>query len=305
MASTDLEAFIEERLRAYDPNIDLSSGSAAQNEVVQPILRRIGPDPFTMELEKFIGTRLVQEFPEISTDDGDAIMDTLVKPARLLLEPLVQENKRVRDNLSFRDPQTLTLTEAEALGANYFAARDNGAFARVTVRLYYTAPQNSVVTPGNYCYTGAGLRFLPTAIQTISANQMLFNKEGSYYYFDVATIADVPGDAYNVEPQAITGVYGVAAAVRVTNKLRATGGLPEETAPVYVDRIEQDLTERSLVTLRGILAAVRKYFPGITRTAVVGFNDPEMQRDVLQGEGIGPILAFGNQGFPVDRKSVV
>lgn len=299
MASDDLQEFIEERLRAYDPNIDLSTGSAAQNEVVQPILRRIGPDPFTMPLEKFIGTRLVQEFPEISTDDGDGIMDTLVKPARVLLEPLVQENKRVRDNLSFRDPQTLTLTEAEALGANYFAPRERGDFARVTVRLYFTNPQNAVVTPGNYCYTGSGIRFLPTAIQSISANQMLFNKEGSYYYFDVTTIADNPGDGYNVEPSTIVGIYGMTSVVRVTNKLRAQGGLAEETAPEYVDRIEQDLTERSLVTERGILAVIRKYFPAITRAAVVGFNDPEMMRDVLQGEGIGPIVASGSQGFPV------
>jgi hypothetical protein len=299
MASTDLEEFIQERLRAYDPNIDLTEGSTAQQQVVQPLLRRIGPDPFTMSLEKFIGTRLVQEFPEISTDDGDAIMDLLVKPARILLEPLVQEVKRVRDNLSFRDPQTLTLTEAEALGANYFSPRNRGDFARVTVRLYFSAPQNVVVTPGNYCYTGSGLRFLPTAIQSISSNQMLFNREGTYYYFDVSTIADNPGDGYNVEPGQITRIYGLPAAVKVTNKLRAVGGLPEEDVQTYVDRIEQDLTERSLVTQRGILAVLRRYFPAISRVAVVGFNDPEMRRDVLRGMGVGPIVASGTKAYPV------
>lgn len=299
MASTDLEAFIEERLRAYDPNIDLTTGSAAQQQVVQPILRRVGPDPFTMPLEQFIGTRLIQEFPEISTEDGDGIMDTLVKPARLLMEPLIQENKRVKASMSFSDALTLTTTEAEALGANFFSARERGDFARVTVRIYFTAPQNAVVTPGNYCFTSAGIRFLPTAIQTISANQMLFNKESSYYYFDVSTIADNAGDGYNVEVGAITGIYGMNSAVRVTNKMRAIGGLPEEDAPTYIDRIEQELTERSLVTLKGILANIRKYFPAITRAAVVGFNDPEMMRDILQGEGIGPILASGIYGIPV------
>ena len=201
--------------------------------------------------------------------------------------------------MSFSDPQTLTLTEAEALGANYFSARDRGDFARVTVRVYFTAPQNAVVTPANYCFTSGGLRFLPTSIQSISANQMLFNKEDPYYYFDVSTVADEAGDGYNIEPETIAGIYGLPSAVKASNKLRALGGLPAESAPEYVDRIEQDLTERSLVTSRGILATIRKYFPAITRTAIVGFNDPEMQRDILQGAGVGPIIASGINGYPI------
>jgi hypothetical protein len=299
MATTDLEEFISERLRAYDPNIDLTTGSNAQQQIIQPLLRRVGADPFTMSVEKFIGTRLVQEFPEISTEDGDGIMDLLVSSSRVLLEPLVQEVKRVKDNLSFKDPDTLTLTEAESLGANYFSPRNRGDFARVTVRVYFSAPQNCVITPGNYCTTGTGLRFLPTAIQSVASNQMLFNKEGSYYYFDVAVISDSPGDGYNVDAGTITSIYGVTAAVKVTNKLRAVGGLAEESAAEYIDRIEQDLTERSLVTERGILAVARKYFPSIIRAAIVGFNDPEMQRDILVGAGIGPIIISGSLGYPV------
>lgn len=299
MATTDLEVFIQERLRAYDPNVDLSTGSTADQQVVQPILRRIGPDPFTMELDKFIATRLQQEFPELATASGDGIMD-VVGVMRVLMEPVVQEVKRVRDNLSFSDPATLDISEAEALGANYFSPRQRGDYARATVRLYFSAPQSVVITPGNYCFTGGGLRFLPTAIQSIGVNEMLFNREGSYYYFDISTIADAVGEAYNVAPESITGIYGAPSVVRVMNKLRATGGLEEETAPEYVDRLEQDLTERSPVTLRGILAVLGKYFPGIIRAAIVGFNDPEMQRDVLMGGGLGTIILSGGEGYPVD-----
>lgn len=299
MATTDLESFIQERLRAYDPNIDLSAGSTADQQVVQPIVRRIGPDPFTMELDKFIATRLQQEFPELATSAGDGIMD-IINVTRVLMEPVVQEVKRVRDNLSFSDPSILDVTEAEALGANYFSPRQKGDYARATVRLYFSAPQNMVITPGNYCFTGAGLRFLPTSIQSIGVNEMLFNKEGSYYYFDVSTIADIVGAGYNVSEGVITGIYGVPAVVRVANKLRAVGGLEEESVEQYVDRLEQDLTERSPVTLRGILAVLGKYFPGIIRAAVVGFNDPEMQRDILMGGSIGDIVTSGYLGYPTD-----
>lgn len=299
MASTELEDFIKNRLRAYDSNVDLSSGSSADREVVQAILRRIGPDPFTMDLQKFIGARLVQEFPDMTTVDGDAVMDLLVNPARLLMEPIVQEIRRVRENLSFKDPSTMTLDEADALGANFFSSRERGDFSRVVVRIYFTAPQNIRVTPSNYCFTSSGLQFLPIQIQSIYVDEMLYNKEGSYYYFDVSTVANEPGDAYNIEQGSIIGIYGVPAAIRATNKMRASGGLAEESVEEYVGKISEELTERSLVTERGVLAAIRKNFPAIQQVATVGFNDPEMQRDILTGEGIGPIVLSGYQGHAV------
>jgi hypothetical protein len=299
MATTDLETFLIERLRAYDQNADLSAGSDADREVIQPVIRRVGPDPFTMDLEKFIGTRLMQEYPEVAAQDGDAVVDLLVSPARILMEPLVQEIRRVKAGSSFADPYSMTTEEAEALGANFFSTRNIGDYSRTNVRLYFTSSQSAVVTPSNYTYTSSGLRFLPTSVQSISPDEMQYNREGEYYFFDVQVIAENPDASYNVEPGSITGIYGVSSAVRVTNLLRVTKGVTEESAPDYVGRLEDDITERSLVTTRGILAALRKNFPLVDRVAVVGFGDEEMQRDILRGSGIGPILLSGSKGYPV------
>ena len=299
MASDDLEDFVQERLKDYDPDVDLLPGSAADTKVVQPILRRLGTDPFTIELEPFLYTRLQQEYPNIALAEGDAIIDLAVKPMQLLMNPVVEEVKRVRNNLSFSDAITLTTTEAEALGANFFVTRETGSYARGRARLYFTTPQPLTVTPGNYLSTGGGLRYLPTSIQSITSDEMLLNKEGSYYYFDVTIVAAFPGRSYDQESGALVSVFGIPSAIRVTNKSTLQGGLDEEIPVEYVDRIEQELTERSLVTQPGILAAVQRSFPDVTQIAVVGFNDPEMERDVLRGGGVGPILASGEAGYAI------
>ena len=299
MAQDDLLEFIQERLLAYDPTIDLTSGSAADIQIIQPLLARYGVDPFTMPLEQFIGTRLSQEFPDVDIVDGDAVMDLLVKPARVLFEPIVQEINRVRNNLSFANPATLELSEADALGANYFTARNSGDFARVNVRLYFTVPQSIVVSPSNYCYTGGGLNFLPTSLQSITVSEMLFNKENNYYYFDIFTIAEQPGGTYNVPVGAINSIYGLPSVANVFNKLPARYGVPDEDVVGYMSRIQSNITERSPVVLRGIASIISDNFSEVTCNAVAGFNDPEMQRDILQGSGIGPILSLGSLGYPV------
>jgi hypothetical protein len=125
---------------------------------------------------------------------------------------------------------------------------------------------------------------------------MLLNKEGSYYYFDVSVVAEQPGDQYNVEPDEVSSVFGLSSVVRVTNKRRFTAGRPQEDAVTFVNRVTASLSEKSLVTEKGITATLLDAFRDIAQLRSVGFGDPEMQRDVLTGGGLGPLLASGTMG---------
>jgi hypothetical protein len=297
MALADLQAFIVQKLQGVDPTLDLTPGSPYDVQVVQPILRRLGTDPFTVDIGLFIQTLLNQQFPDMPTKEGDAITDLLIKASVLLWNPVVREITRVKQVQSFSDPTTLTTDEADALGANLFATRDVGDFARVTVRVYFAQPQNISISPSNFFTTSTGLHFFPTQTQSIRVEEMLLNVESSLYYFDVSAVAEQAGDAYNIAPNNIVTIANVASAVRVTNKSRARFGTPDESATDFVGRIAQELTERSMVTSRGIVAQVTSAFAEVTRINSVGFNDPEMQRDILEGGGLGPILAAGFQMF--------
>lgn len=299
MSILDLQAFMRDLLSRFDEKIDTSSGSEADKVVIQPLLRREGPDPFSMDIRAFLFDRLNQEFPSFATRDGDAISDLLVKPLELLMDPVVRENQRVRANLSFRDPATMTIDEAEALGGNFFVTRDKGDFAKGAVRIYFSSPQSATLTPANFVTSRGGLTYFPDGVQSIKVDEMLFNQEGDLYYFDINVIAEQAGDQYNIEANEIVQIANFTASVKVTNKRRIRGGISAESVTDYVARIQQEITERSLVTKRGIVAALSNNFPEMTRINVAGFNDPEMQRDIVEGGGLGVVLAGGLHGFSI------
>lgn len=298
MAYKDTEAFLRERGVLFDPSLDINPGSPFDNKVVQPMLRRLGTDPFTTDITTFINDRMVQAYPDLATKEGDTLTDLLNKPVTLLFDPLVRENTRVVRNLSFRDPPSLTLDEADALGANYYSNRRTGEYSRGVSRIYFNSPQDITVSPVNFLTTRGGLHFWPRSIQSIRSEEMILNydQDVSLYFFDINCISEKPGTEYNIEPGEMFSISNVAAAVRVDNIRRYQFGETEETAEEFIDRIQQELSERSMVTLRGIASKLLENFPEVTRLNVVGMNDPEMQRDVIQGGGLGEIIAHGVAG---------
>lgn len=294
MAQQDLEVFLRERASVFDENLDTSPGSPFDTQIIQPVLRRLGTDPFSLDFFTFAQAKLNQEFPDMATKEGDAITDLLIKTCAVLFDPILREIARVKSMLSLRDPASLTTDEAESLCANIFSERARGTFAKVTCRLYFAQPQSQAINPSNFVTSRGGLHFYPTGVQSIRTEEMLLNQEGSLYYFDVNLLAEKPGDEYNIGPDELVTIANIPAAVRVTNKRKARPGSSEEGAEEFVGRTRQSLTERSLVTLRGINAQVTGTFSEVSRLSVVGFNDPEMQRDIITGGGLGPIIAFGD-----------
>ena len=304
MAVFDLQTFIQERLRAFDESMDVTSGSPADVQLIQPMLRRLGVDPFTVDMVTFLSDRLRQAFPEMATDEGDALTDLLVKPALLLWDPIVREIYRIRACQSWKDSSILTTDEAEALGANLFVERDRGDFARGVGRVYYAQPRAVSATPVNFFTSKGGLHFYPDGQQDITVQEMMLNTHMGMYYFDVTLIAEAAGVAYNIDANELSTVANLEGTMKVNNLRRFRSGDNDETSVEYVDRAAQGLTERSMVTIRGIGARIPKAFPEVTRLGVVGCGDPEMQRDVLTGGGLGDVLVGGLLGQTVlDQES--
>lgn len=300
MALRDLEAFLRQRAAIFDSTLDTNPGSPFDSSVIQPLVRRVGPDPFSVDMATFLDARLRQAYPDMAIGEGDALTDLIVKANTLLWDPLVREVARVRRGLSFRDPSTLTEEESEALGANLFAERAQGDFARGTARIAFAQAQNASVSPINFLTSRSGLHFFPTESQAIRVEEMLLNvDENGLFYFDITVIAETAGSSYNIGPKELISVANLDAAVQVSNLRKFESGDDAATAAEFVDKTRQELTERSLVTLRGIAAKLTAAFPEVTRLNVVGFNDPEMQRDLITGGGLGSVLGAGVLGSTV------
>lgn len=282
MASSDLQTFLEDRLKVLEPTIDLSPGSPAQVQFIQPVMTRLGTDPFETDIEKFLLDRFAQEFPDIYTGDPGAIRDTFIKPLILILEPFKRETELIKRNQSLKDPSVLSDEDADALVANVFDYRTSGKYATGVVRLYYTNPTTVPVEITTQFSTSSGLNFFPINPTQITAEAMAFNRQGSLYFVDVPVRSESEGSDYNVAADQITGVTGLFGFVRVTNPRAFTGGSTKIDTPTFVAQAQQALTERSLNARRGASARLRQTFQGELRAIqVVGAGDPEMQRDIL------------------------
>jgi hypothetical protein len=292
--------FIQERLRAYDPQIDLAVGSPASVQVVEPIVNRLSPDPIDTDAFTFILTRLQQEYPELYAKEGSALADLFVKPNLILLEPFKREIRSVRNQKSLQDQSLLTSAEADALISNFFITRSLGDYARVRVRAYFQNPLSVNIGSTNIAFTAQGLRFLPSEPQSITAEAMLFNKDGNLYYFDIDYVSERPGTAYNIQSSEIIGIIGLSSATRATNIYKANPGSNEESTSDLIAKTEQSIGERSLTNNSGIVHKLYESFPNLKNLQVIGFNDSEMGRDVIVGGSLGPILFHGDDGTTVD-----
>jgi hypothetical protein len=289
MSNNDTRQFIQDALLRYDPEVDLSEGSRADQELVQPILQRIGLDPFDDDILTFVRTRVQQAFPNLAITEADELTDTTLDPMRVLIEPLVREIKLVKLRSSLRNANSLSDDEVDSLMGNFFIGRITGGFSVGVVRILFSTPQSLSLSLTNAATTRGGLRFMPTRPQAITADQMLLNRLGSEYYFDVNYTAENRGDQYNVEPGEIVSVANLPTAVRITNPRRFRGGTPRETSIDFIARGERSLSDKTLTVERGIIATLTESFPAIRRIFEVGFRDPEMQRDVIKGGSLGPV----------------
>ena len=292
----ELQLFLQERAQSFDASIDTTVGSAFDTQVIQPLLVRLGPDPYNTPIRDFIIGRLATEFPDLVLQDGEPIDDYAVKIMQILLEAFRRQIRQVSLNQSFANPEALNENEADNLGANFFQTRRRGGFSVGVARLYFSAPQFQLVTPSNPVLTASGLQFYPVENQAISADQMLFREENNLFFFDVLVRSEQQGTQYNIEPNTLVRIDGVPAVVKVTNKVRFEGGLHTEDNEEFIARIEASLTEKSLVTTRGINARLFDVFDSIRLIQVIGYGDPEMNRDILTATGTSPpyIFSFGS-----------
>jgi len=288
MASTELKSFIETRLLALDPSMDVSSGSPAQTKFVDPLLSYLGADPFETDIDSFLTDRFAQEFPDLYATDPGAIRDTFVNPLKLILEPWKRETNSIRRSQSVIDPTLLSDDDVDAVVANLFDTRDPGGFSIGIGRIYFQTPTDVRIELATRAFSSTGLSFFPTLPLTVSAETVAFNRDGTLFYVDVPLRAEQPGDSYNLAVGDLVGIEGVSNVVKVTNLTKFIGGSAKQDSTAFVQAAEQSLTERSLTSPRGAPALLNSVFRGSLRAVqVIGAKDPEMQRDLLVASGPG------------------
>lgn len=289
----ELRNFLEDRLRAYDPSIDLSDNSPAQVEIITPTLSRFEEDPFSIDIPTFIKDRITQEYPDLAADGGAELEDLLIKPMQLLLEPFKREIQLIKLGQSTRNASLMSEDEADALGANWFSEREQGDFSGGPVRLFFLQPTTVRVSTDKRCFTADGRSYFPVQNYFITSQSMLYNRQGNRYFLDIRVQAETQGDAYNIDAREIVGIEEVPGVAEVTNPAPFVSGVPRETNEEFLTATEQGLSERSLAVTRGVLSQIRNLFDSVRAVQVVGAGEDGMNRDILTGTGEGFLHLVG------------
>lgn len=284
MANDTLKRFLVEKLLELDPSFSDAPGSPIYQKVIDPLLARLGTDPLSVNIEKFILDRFKEDPLTAQLDiesAGSFLKDIVARPLALLLEPLQREIAFIRTQQSHANKEALTKDELDALLANIFAVRQTGDVSRGVVRVFYSSPRSISVDAGIVFATAAGLQFVPSEAQTKTESDFL--KLGDLYYveFDVQSVVSHVGA--NVDKNLIRFVTGLPDVVKVTNPNKFTDGVTEESNEQFLTRSERSLTEKSLNSKRAIQTTLFSNFDKIVSMDVVGYRDAEMQRDILKG----------------------
>jgi hypothetical protein len=291
---------LEKLLTNYDPDIDISSGSPADLQIIQPLLDRLDPDPLEVPFVDFAKTLLTDRFSSLSFEEGDALAEAVIKPSQFIMRPLLDQAIIIIRNQSLQNWTEMGEEELDSLLANFFFTREEGSHSVGTSRIYFSSPVSVTVGTGNVFTSKTGLRFIPTLPQSIAADTMLTNKEGNYYYFDVFLMSENPGTDYNIGVGDIVSVTGIIQAVSVTNKRKFINGTSKDTDEEAVQAAQLSISERSITTLPGTVTRLSEDIPAIDHIRVIGFGDEEMTRDVVRGGGAGAIVAWGADAYLIN-----
>ena len=296
MAIDQLKTFLVERLLDLDPTLNDQSGSMMYVKVIDPLIKRLGTDPYKVDIETFIISRLQDEYPQFDVQSpGSIIRDVLVSPLALILEPLQREIEFLRTQKSLSDVVTLTEAEMDALLSNVLSERQWGDYARGTVRVYFNNARSVGVDASITFSTAKGETFAAEEAYTYAPNEMV--RSGGKYYIDIPVRSQQPNASMNIAAGAIRYQTGLDGVSRVTNLSAMTGGVTKETNEEFLVRAARSLSERSLNTKRGIETEILNSYEEIVSVSVVGHGEPDMQRDILQArvkpeydENLGPLV---------------
>ena len=229
--------------------------------------------------------------PDVDTDQGSATTDLTIKPYLKMLAPLVRSIESLHYRLSIRNAPFLADPDMDDLMANWFLFRKSGSQASGNVRLYYSNPETVVIGVGDLIVENDdGIRFSNEVPASFSEQVVRTNRENGLYYVDVPVVAQEVGNFPTPAGYITTIIADSTAANNVINKDDFYSGTNRESNVDFGIRGEQSLTMRNLVNDRSIRTVLLQEFDWLDRVTIIGYGDPEMQRDVINLEEIINLL---------------
>lgn len=291
----DIRQLLRERLAAFDLALDTSEGSPVDNDVIEPIARLFDQDPLSTDVRTFIEAKFADAFPGTVVARGDALSDVLISAVDVFFAAYRQHLSYLSGTRSIANIEQLTADDADALAANWYVQRSSGTYASGTVRVVFSSARPLTITEDVTFSTLGGRAFTPRTAVSVTSDQLLSNMLGQgRYAVDVPVVSTAPGAAGNIAAHTIRLQTGLINVLSVDNDSAFVGGGDGDTTEGLLrTKIPRAISERSLVTSRGIAARVASDVSGVANIQVVGMHDAEMERDIVQPAAFSLITGMG------------
>lgn len=249
----------------------------------------------TLPVTDLIVQQLLEFDPNFEVGAGTALSGLMIEPMSVVLQPVVDEltvaqaSKSILTILESSDPDAFPEDLVDALASNEFVERQPGQIFSDVERLKFFSPQAFSAPKGTLIWRGpAGQRYTNSEAVSITKAEMALNQEASLYFIDIPILALEEGSSFNVAAGSITAMEAEPAGVAsMTNRFGSAVGRDRETNTELIGRIKVAVTVRALVTGRGIVVTLTENFTSIVEITPIGFQDPEMMRDIVYNVHIG------------------
>lgn len=254
--------------------------------------------------QNFLEQFLSDSIPDGDFSKGTALRDLTIGALAAVFAYLTKEQNTIQSRQSLKTIQE-TVVDADptslrdsitALLSNFFISLKPGRYARGTAVGHTSQALDIFIQPTQRFTKSPGLVFAvdSTGTYVIQRTELLPVTDSNgvviEYQFRIPLVALAIGPAFNIEPGLFSSFDAFSPYVtRIENTEKFAGGKSEESTAEVLARAPTAISIRNLINDRSIQAVLTDTFPDIKKLLVVGYGEPEMQRDTL--EAVGPRLA--------------
>ena len=250
--------------------------------------------------EEQIMAFVLASYPTLDLSPGTALRDIVIK-LYAHLEVRIQEQIDLALISSSmleisKNPGLVDDTQVDRVLSNFNVTRSSGSTASGLVRLYFSSGGSKVLSQYTN-FTIGGLVFTPTASYVLvsaanftgASTQRILELTGSLYSVVIPVTCTTSGSTGNVRASTSITQLSPAIATFVSGKADSdfTGGSDEDDNVSLLTKVKTGVVGKVFGGREHIKAKLKTQFNEVVDAGVVGFLDPEMSRDLVNGVHLG------------------
>lgn len=248
-----------------------------------------------LPVSNFLTARLLEYDPNYELRSGTGFESLFFKPMQFIVQPMRDEAASVFTSQSLLrilltdSPDDYNENDVDDIVGNVYVLRRQGNNSSGVARAYYNSPVTREYPTNSAVFTGSnGLTYSNPSPFVIDQAQMELQLEQGMYYMDIPIQSDTTGLNTELAIGEIVSLANDTEVAYVTNLSPVSGGLDREKNTALIDRAQQSIGVRDLVTGKGFKAILfENFLNNLLEAQPVGFGDSEMMRDIVFNTHIG------------------